>query len=173
MQRRKVDLPEPDGPIRQTTSFGLTAIEIPLRTSRRPNHLWTASALTTGSPPVCPPRLIAMPPKLLGVRIVVAPGDPTEDAIEERLGSRCGPASSVVALQEVLADREHRGRGEVPDRDHDQERNHLEVLRVDQLALYSSSGTAITLTSELFFSIEIVSLPVGGMITRIACGSTI
>ena len=25
----------------------------------------------------------------------------------------------------------------------------------------------------MFFSIEIVSLPVGGMITRIACGSTI
>ena len=31
----------------------------------------------------------------------------------------------------------------------------------------------ITLTSEVVFSIEIVSLPVGGMITRIACGSTI
>jgi hypothetical protein len=30
----------------------------------------------------------------------------------------------------------------------------------------------MTLTSELVFSIEIVSLPVGGMITRIACGST-
>ena len=28
-------------------------------------------------------------------------------------------------------------------------------------------------TSEVFLSIEIVSLPVGGMITRIACGSTI
>ena len=33
--------------------------------------------------------------------------------------------------------------------------------------------TAITLTSEVVLSIEIVSLPVGGMITRIACGSTI
>ena len=31
----------------------------------------------------------------------------------------------------------------------------------------------MTLTSEVVFSIEIVSLPVGGMITRIACGSTI
>ena len=31
----------------------------------------------------------------------------------------------------------------------------------------------MTLTSEVFFSIEIVSLPVGGMITRIACGRTI
>ena len=33
--------------------------------------------------------------------------------------------------------------------------------------------TAITLTSEVVLSIEIVSLPVGGMITRIAWGSTI
>ena len=31
----------------------------------------------------------------------------------------------------------------------------------------------MTLISEVFLSIEIVSLPVGGMITRIACGSTI
>ena len=32
---------------------------------------------------------------------------------------------------------------------------------------------ATTDASEVVFSIEIVSLPVGGMITRIACGSTI
>ena len=31
----------------------------------------------------------------------------------------------------------------------------------------------MTLASELVLSIEIVSLPVGGMITRIACGRTI
>ena len=31
----------------------------------------------------------------------------------------------------------------------------------------------MTLTSEVVFSIEMVSLPVGGMITRMACGSTI
>ena len=31
----------------------------------------------------------------------------------------------------------------------------------------------MTLTSDVFLSIEIVSLPVGGMITRIAWGSTI
>ena len=37
---------------------------------------------------------------------------------------------------------------------------------------YSSSVNAMTLTSEDIFSIEIVSLPVGGMITRIACGRT-
>ena len=31
----------------------------------------------------------------------------------------------------------------------------------------------MTLTSEVVLSIEMVSLPVGGMMTRIACGSTI
>ena len=31
----------------------------------------------------------------------------------------------------------------------------------------------MTLTSEVVFNIEIVSFPVGGMITRIACGRTI
>ena len=31
----------------------------------------------------------------------------------------------------------------------------------------------MTATSDVVFSIEIVSLPLGGMITRIACGSTI
>ncbi len=31
----------------------------------------------------------------------------------------------------------------------------------------------MTLTSEVVFSIEMVSLPVGGMITRIACGRMI
>ena len=36
-----------------------------------------------------------------------------------------------------------------------------------------SSKYAMTTTSEVVLSIEIVSLPVGGTITRIACGSTI
>ena len=30
----------------------------------------------------------------------------------------------------------------------------------------------MTDNSEVFFNIEMVSLPIGGMITRIACGST-
>ncbi len=39
--------------------------------------------------------------------------------------------------------------------------------------LVNSSGTAATKASDDVFSIEMVSLPVGGMITRIACGRTI
>ncbi len=37
----------------------------------------------------------------------------------------------------------------------------------------NSSASEMTWTSEVVLSIEMVSLPVGGMITRIACGSTI
>ena len=38
---------------------------------------------------------------------------------------------------------------------------------------YSSLVTGTAISSEVSLSIAIVSLPVGGMITRIACGSTI
>ncbi|OJU83923.1 MAG: hypothetical protein BGO11_15150 [Solirubrobacterales bacterium 70-9] len=36
----------------------------------------------------------------------------------------------------------------------------------------SNSCAAMTLTSEVFFSMPMNSLPVGGMIVRIACGRT-
>src|SRR5690606_13281307 len=39
MQRSSVDLPEPDGPMRQTTSPGSTVRSIPLRTSTSPYDL--------------------------------------------------------------------------------------------------------------------------------------
>ena len=38
---------------------------------------------------------------------------------------------------------------------------------------FSSLVTGTAISSEVSFSIAIVSLPVGGMMTRIACGSTI
>ena len=43
MQRRSVDLPLPDEPIRQTTSCSATVRSIPRRTSFRPNDLWRPS----------------------------------------------------------------------------------------------------------------------------------
>ena len=48
MQRRKVLLPDPDGPIRHITSFGATCMVMPRSTSRRPKLLWTACASTIG-----------------------------------------------------------------------------------------------------------------------------
>ena len=49
MQRRKVDLPEPDGPSMHMTSPGCTSSETPFSTSSRPKRLCTDSALTIGS----------------------------------------------------------------------------------------------------------------------------
>ena len=48
MQRRNVDLPDPDGPSMHITSPRPTSRSIPLSTSSRPNRLWTPSALTIG-----------------------------------------------------------------------------------------------------------------------------
>ena len=48
MHRRKVDLPEPEGPSMHMTWPRLTSRSMPLRTSSRPNRLCTPSALTIG-----------------------------------------------------------------------------------------------------------------------------
>ena len=49
MQRRNVDLPEPEGPSRHITSPADTSSVIPLSTSLRPKRLWTPSAFTIGA----------------------------------------------------------------------------------------------------------------------------
>ena len=48
MQRRKVLLPDPEGPIMTTTSPRSIVKSTPLRTSLRPNFLCTLSAMTMG-----------------------------------------------------------------------------------------------------------------------------
>ena len=48
-QRSRVDLPEPDAPIRQTTSCWPTDRSIPRRTSSLPNDLWRPSMTTAGT----------------------------------------------------------------------------------------------------------------------------
>ena len=45
MQRRNVDLPDPEGPIRHMTCPRGTSSEIPFSTSSRPKRLCTPSAL--------------------------------------------------------------------------------------------------------------------------------
>ena len=42
MQRMKVVLPEPDGPMMQTVSPFVTSSETPFSTSSRPKRLWTS-----------------------------------------------------------------------------------------------------------------------------------
>ena len=57
MQRRSVDLPEPEAPIRHTTSCESTERLMPLSTSSSPNRLWTASISSSGIIRAPHPRL--------------------------------------------------------------------------------------------------------------------
>ena len=50
MQRRKVDLPPPDGPIITTTSPLRISVEMPFSTSSRPKHFFRFSILSSVSP---------------------------------------------------------------------------------------------------------------------------
>ena len=52
MQRRNVDLPEPDGPSRHTTCPRSTDMVMPFSTSRLPKRLCTSTASTMGRPDV-------------------------------------------------------------------------------------------------------------------------
>src|SRR3972149_2010259 len=69
MQRRKVVLPEPLGPMRTTTSPRATSIETPRSTSSRPKRFWTSTARTIDSdiaptfyaPPVSPSNAASTP----------------------------------------------------------------------------------------------------------------
>src|SRR4051812_41676207 len=99
MQRRNVDLPEPDGPITQATSPGCTTRSTPRSTSTRPKLLWMSTASTIG-----------------GVAGLVT-----------------GLSPSVVPLDVALPDRQHRGQRQVPGGRHDEQRDRLEVGRVDPL----------------------------------------
>src|SRR5262245_18897425 len=105
MQRRNVDLPEPDGPMMQVTSPGWTSSDTPLRTSRRPKDLCTPSALTIGSEAMTP--------------------EPPTQTLERRRGQRATRAAAEVALDVVLADRQHRRHDQVPEARHDEQRNRL------------------------------------------------
>ena len=117
MQRRNVDLPEPDGPEQaHHLAAAATSSVMPFSTSRRPKRLCTPSALTIGS------ALIGRAPSL-GRR-----------GVADRAGSRRSRCSGVggcvarraaaeAALDVVLADREHRRDDQVPDARHDQQRD--------------------------------------------------
>src|SRR5262245_61636543 len=125
MQRRKVDLPEPDAPSRTTTSRGCTSMSMPLSTSRWPKLLCTASAFTIGlrsmvSVAAPPPRSVSMGNIL---RLRAGPGLAGAEPLAE------------VPLDVELADHQHAGQGQVPQAGRDQHREHLEGAGADRLEL--------------------------------------
>src|SRR3712207_9458551 len=102
MQRRKVDLPEPEAPSRTTTWPGITSMSMPLSTSRWPKRLCTASAFTIGVP--SPPEVVAAPP-------------PRSVAMSNTLRLCAGPCLPAaeplaeVSLDVELAHHQHAGQG--------------------------------------------------------------
>ena len=64
MQRRNVDLPEPDGPITHATSPGCTCRSTPRSTSVLPKLLWIPTASTIGWS--CPSSVMSIPPSAPG-----------------------------------------------------------------------------------------------------------
>src|SRR5664279_6371683 len=123
MQRRKVLLPDPEGPMRQRTSPGLTTRSIPRSTSRRPNDLWTWVARTIGSLMGGQPRSVGHGRNRLDPDVEEGLADPLDG------GRGKGPSRPprVVALDVVLPDGEQRGEEEVPQARHQQERDDLVV----------------------------------------------
>src|SRR5204862_601473 len=106
MQRRKVLLPEPDGPTMQRTSLRSSASETPASAVNLPKR-WTTSVAMT----------------ILGTLCTRLPGI--------LVGAAAALAAREVPLEEILADREHRHDDEVPDRRDDQELHHARVGVID------------------------------------------
>src|SRR5829696_6320217 len=125
MQRRKVDLPEPEAPSRTTTWPGSTSMSMPLSTSRWPKRLWTASALTIGVPSPGP----------------VAASPPSSVSMSDSLRLRRGPCLSgaeplaEVPLDVELANHQYAGQGQVPQAGRDQHREDLEGAGADRQEL--------------------------------------
>ena len=148
---------------------------MPLSTSSRPNDLCTFSARTIGRRPSGAP---ASPVPSARSSAPPAPAPPASAAIvaQPAAARRLRPyAAGEVPLQVVLPDQQHAGqrpgtRGTPRPASGRPGRSGCRSPAAGRTARWSPARTT---TSEVSLSIAMVSLPVGGMITRIACGSTI
>src|SRR5437763_1251368 len=117
MQRRNVDLPEPDGPITTATSPERTVRSMPLSTSRWPKDLCTLSART--------------------IRSSVLMDDPSDAGRfdQRRRGlARAGPVPpGEVPLDVVLHDHQDAAQDQVPQACADQDGEHVEGTVADRL----------------------------------------
>src|SRR6266487_748128 len=149
MQRRKVDLPEPDGPMMQTVSPRRTSSTIPFSTSSRPNRLWTSVARRTGSslPPTFMRQLLAHERAMSSAARAegerrssraAGPGLNRRPGLHEPLpeAELVAPlACRQLALDPGLDERPDRCQDQVPDRDRAEVLDGLEVLRVPDLGI--------------------------------------
>src|SRR5207302_7278028 len=128
MQRRNVLLPDPDGPIRHSTSLGATSRSIPRSTSSRPNRLCTASAFTMGSdvmPIAYPVAMLA--PRRRSRRPRMEGEQRAAKSWERRRRQLALRASREVPLDVVLAESQDRGHHQIPGADDEQELDDGEV----------------------------------------------
>src|ERR1700712_2888748 len=112
MQRMKVDLPEPEGPMMHNTWPGSTLRLMPLSTSRGPKDLRTSSARTSGSGTVHRRRRGGPLRAELG-----------QHPLPRTWGRVAAGPATEAPLEEVLTHRQHRGHDQVPDAGHDQQRD--------------------------------------------------
>src|ERR1700712_3715023 len=114
MQRRNVDLPDPEGPSRHNTSPRWTSRSMPLSTSWRPKDLRTPSDLTIG-------RLIAL---TRSSNSLLSNGHhPHAHALQWGEALLARGAAAVAALEVVLPDVQKARTHQVPDAHHDQQRD--------------------------------------------------
>ena len=165
MQRRNVDLPDPDGPTRHITWPGCDR-EVDAR-----EHLDRPEALVDARRPA--------PSAQASATAAVSPrrADPHagDQPLQRPRRRRRGVVPATEApLQVVLPDHQHARDEQVPDAGHHAAAGSAGTSPGRRCSAPSRcrSVSEMTMTSDVVFSIEIVSLPVGGMITRIACGRT-
>src|SRR3989442_12442752 len=129
MQRRKVLLPEPDGPIMHITSLGLTSRSTPRSTSSLPKFLCTASALTIGML-VISPVFAARHGRSCrhqlrrGRRNGVEGEEDGPEALKRGRRQLAGPAPAEVRLEVITAQRPDRRPDQEPQAGHDQARTY-------------------------------------------------
>ena len=184
MQRRNVLLPDPEGPIRHRTSprphrqvDALQHLEPPegLVDGPRLDHghgVATGAGAGSGGRQSWGATQGTSASAATGRTRRWSQGRP--EPLERRGRQGPGRAPGVVALDVVLPDGHHRGEEQVPEAGHERG-----GARPGSWCWRCSGwpGTgrppAITDTSDVVLSIEMVSLPVGGMMTRMAWGRTI
>src|SRR3989304_2071619 len=122
MQRRKVVLPEPLGPMMTTTSPRATSMSTPRSTSSRPKRLWTSTARTIDS--AIAPTFYAPPVRASNASAARDRQRPREEGLRPLpLGDREG------ALELRLEEAEDGDEHQIPEGRHRVHLHHLEALR--------------------------------------------
>src|SRR3989337_803298 len=123
MQRRKVVLPEPLGPMMTTASPRATSIETPRSTSSRPKRLWTSTARNMGS--AIAPIFYAPPARASNTTPATHERQRPREQRLRPLPLGDGEGTLELRLEKAEDGDEH----EIPEGRHRVQLHHLEALR--------------------------------------------